>query len=147
MEVMVVMLISGITITLAYSAWLMVQKQYLKFSQRSNALSEYRQLDQILAADILKSETVEYSGSGIILKGKQELRYEASSDWILRKGINVDSFKVYPIRIKAKLKDREVSNDFAEEIYIQCVLDERELEISFLKQYAADFWMTRSGNK
>lgn len=87
LELVVVLALSGIVMATVYSVYLVVQKQYKTFYDRSTALGSYTQLKQDMQIQFLKSSRVSFSTDSALLTCETEsavVRYVFMDTCVLR---------------------------------------------------------------
>ena len=142
LEVTIAMLLAGITITIAFTAYSMISRSYRQYDEKNKLISLSMQLNKLLQKDLLEGEMVLQAEEGILVRGKQgSIRYSFHPDFIVRDQyeLQVDTFKIRNQDLKCFFEEREsVFEGLADKITFTTFTDGKAVSQVFLKQYSSE---------
>ncbi len=145
-EMMVVMLISALSIGIAYTCYTIFSNHYLSYKKRSDELAAYVLLDKLLTKDISVSKKVEKTTEGIncVLK-KETIKYEFYNGYILRRSTILDTFRIEttatPVCKRVGLVEN-IPGALIDEMSMEALYKGEKLYFYYKKRYGADVLMS-----
>jgi hypothetical protein len=136
-EMTVVMLLSTIVISMAYFAFELLSKRYVKYKAQTEVYYKLTLLDQLLSKDFFTADSIKaYGGNLRTFQGEVISDYEFVGHYILRRAANqTDTFYFQVVKHELLYQEMPVSSD---ELIDQCKLnllfENRNLEYVYSKQ-------------
>jgi hypothetical protein len=144
-EMLVVMLISSLSIGITYTCYTIFSNHYLTYKKSSDELANYILLDKLLTKDISASKKTEKTPEGICcIFQKENICYEFYDSYILRKGIDTDTFSMIAAEspvFKRLGKIENIPGALIQEINLVAVYKGEKLYFYYSKNYGANILM------
>jgi prepilin-type N-terminal cleavage/methylation domain-containing protein len=141
-ELIIVMLISSVVITIAYTGLGVFYRQYTQFKHTQEAVSQTLLLDRLLTLDFSNCNYVEKKEGGITcVYADKEIAYQLTDEYILRtEKQTADTFFMPNLRYQTFFLQEEVymAEKMIDELGIDYLHSEENLHVSYTKKYAAD---------
>lgn len=145
-EMMVVMLVSSLSIGIAYTCYTIFTNHYLSYKKHSDELAEYIVMDKLLTKDISSCGKMEKTNDGILcLYKKKKVQYEFHETYVLRRAEIIDTFHVYPLGepvFKRLGKKENIPGALLEEVSFDTKYKDERLYFYYKKQYGVDVLMS-----
>jgi Tfp pilus assembly protein PilE len=94
LELAITMLLSALVISIAYTAYRMVNQSYLSFTIKNNHSADLMRLDNLLKKDFFRADQITCDSAGILCHLKDHsVCYIFTRDFIIRKAGLTDTFK------------------------------------------------------
>src|ERR1700761_349032 len=96
MEMVIAMLIAAIVIGMTYAVYTIVVRSCRSFDDRHRQMAALLQLNKLLKKDIEEADLVSRTDTDLITlkRADQTLTYRIRSGWIVRVGVEADTFKM-----------------------------------------------------
>ncbi|WCT13654.1 PulJ/GspJ family protein [Mucilaginibacter jinjuensis] len=95
MEVVIAALVATLVITMAYTAYLMMNHAYLNFTNKNDDMQVLLRLDQLLKRDFNHSQRIMRDKQNLLFEDStQTVRYEIGPEFIIRSALISDTFKI-----------------------------------------------------
>ena len=138
----VVMLLSGIVITISFKSFDILSKSYLDFKNSQQALADLATLDRLLVLDFMRSGEVRKTDRGFkaIFKNS-EINYLVDPDYLIRKqATRTDTFRLYMQALEVKFKHVAVPEPgrLLDEISFQNLYRKEVQQFHYRKNYGTD---------
>lgn len=102
MEVTISMLVAAIVVAMAYSAYGIIVRSWLGFTEKNQQMAVVLRLDELLRRDLEKATLVEQEQGGIAIGGGERfVHYQIGPEQVLRIGSITDTFKIKPLNFQA----------------------------------------------
>ena len=102
MEVTISMLVAAIVVAMAYSAYGIIAKSWLGFTEKNRQMAVVLCLDELLRRDFEKATLVEQEQGGILISGGERfVQYQIGPEQVLRISSITDTFKIKPLNLQA----------------------------------------------
>ncbi|TMI63743.1 MAG: hypothetical protein E6H07_13315 [Bacteroidetes bacterium] len=138
-ELIMTLLISGIVITIAFYAFLFVNKQFGHYIARSNQMNEYALFKKALETDLNRSAFLVDSAGILVCKmyANSDVIYFTSDDLIIRYNeIATDSFRIKNTGFTASFVTG--TDKIMNGLLVKLVLMGQDIEMKFDKNYSAE---------
>ena len=139
-EVTVAMLLAGISILIALTAYQLVSRSYFRFDEKNQAMSEFLVVDRLLKKDIHEAFKIINTGEGIALETQRgTVSYEFEHAYILRNqyGIRKDTFFIRTNAWSTMFENETVIiTELADEIIIETEMMKRSSILHYKKSYS-----------
>jgi len=135
LEVTITMLIAGIVISIAYTAYGIISKSFLEFKSKNEDMAMIANIDHLLKRDFDRADMILSGNSGIELRqyGKSVIYYEFANAYIVRKSITTDTFKVVSRDVKMYFEHQAMNS--SEDMDTTDAGSNRIDELSFMIDY------------
>lgn len=133
MEVTIAMLLSALVIGISYTVFSLVTRTYRTYQLKHQEMANVLRLDELLQMDFGRAEVVLKDTDGIALKNSNRvIKYSFYPDYVLRRGITVDTFRVKTDSITMLFESKALNglNDIEEDNR----MDELAMLISLQKE-------------
>lgn len=141
-EMVIVMIISGIIISIAYFSFFIIAQRFNSFSSSSRSLMEIGTLNNLLAEDFNDAKSVNVEGDEIlVIKDSSSIHYLFEEEYILRQQESlIDTFKLIAEKKKYYLNNREffLYAGKIDELEFNCEYNKELFYFHFKKNYGAD---------
>jgi len=116
MEVTITMLISAILIGITYTAFSIISRSYHSFDNKHKDMAVVLRLDELLQKDFNRAEIVLKDTDGIaMMDSSRIIKYRFTSDYVLRIGLVIDTFKVKTDSVSTAFENTMVNEMKADE--------------------------------
>lgn len=141
MEVTIAMLLSAISMMIAYTAYHLVSQSYLDYSSKQKHLAEFLSADRLLKMDILNGEKVLKSDDGLIIESERGvITYVFGEAYLLRNQfeLRTDTFNLQ-VRIQdISFESMPVQDgELLDRVGLEMSLEGAELALVYRKQYSS----------
>jgi len=148
LEVTITMLIAGIVISIAYTAYGIISKSFLGFKSKNEDMAMIANIDHLLKRDFDRADMILSGNSGIELRqyGKPVIHYEFANAYIVRRSITTDTFKVINRDVKMYFEhqgksiseDTDATNENRiDELSLMIDYKDEAISCNFYKQYSS----------
>jgi hypothetical protein len=152
MEVTIVMLVSAIVIAITYTAFSIVNRSLRAFNRQHQDMAIVLQLDRVLRIDIDRAELMLRDTDGVILKNSSRtIKYQFVSDYVLRKELSIDTFKVKIDSISTTFENKQVNvteerqdESRVDELDVNIHLQNENIPYYYHKQYSSENLINRN---
>ncbi|MGX5689530.1 hypothetical protein [Arcticibacter tournemirensis] len=142
LEVTIAMLLAGITIGIAYTAYTVVGRSYSEYDLKNKKVAEFVLLNKLLKKDIAESEKAVRLGEGISLEGARgTIQYAFSPAFITRNQheLQTDTFYVKNSNLLMTFEDKPTEEGkLADKISFTAELEGSAISMAFTKQYSSE---------
>ena len=151
-ELVVVMILSGIIIGIVYSAYQIVSSQYENYRKANNQNTSMAVLTLLLNRDFSTAYSIKKEGERISFFDQENkvCSYAFAEDFIIRSTNAVeDTFHIHTFNIEVLFLNQPQSSytGLIDEVYFESMIFEEQQLFRFKKQYAADVLMgSETGN-
>jgi len=145
MEVTIAMLLSALVIGISYTVFSLVTRSYRTYQLKHQEMATVLRLDELLQMDFGRAEVILKDTGGIALKNSNRvIKYGFYPDYVLRRGITVDTFRVktdsitmsFESKVLDNLKDIEEDNR-VDELAILVSLQKEKIPYYYHKIYSS----------
>jgi len=145
MEVTIAMLLSAIVIGITYTVFSIVTRSYHNYNLKHKGMAGMLRLDELLQKDFERAEIILKDTDGIVIKSPaHQIRYRFYSDYVLRIGPAVDTFKIKNDSLVTSFESKVISatgiNDEQnrlDELSIQLNLQNEKIPYYYHKTYSS----------
>lgn len=141
LEISVALLLSGVLVSIAYSGFGYLTKQYFRNDEKSTAYAEINRLNALLKKDFLMSEKIMGKGEKLEIKYKDKNTVYVFDQYILRTQAEVtDTFHVEPETYTYGFSGQEqfISGGLVDELQLHFTYKSRTFTAVFSKTYGTD---------
>ncbi len=147
-ELLVAMALSGIVIGIIYSAFMIIEKQYLLSKSREQQIHQLKKLDFVLENDFNEAESITKNQNEINLRKENNLNYivyTLEEKYILRTKMNmIDTFWLQINVLETKFLNQEIiTNDFIDELNMEARVFNERLFFTYRKKYASQAYVNK----
>lgn len=106
-ELVLGMLLATIVIGMAYYASSIFMRLYQGYSKTNQVQAELVLFKKVMAKDVERAAVLELSEGELLLKGPKAellLSYETGNDWVLRRALSADTFKLKDVRVQGSFE-------------------------------------------
>jgi len=133
MEVTIAMLLSALVIGISYTVFSLVTRTYRTYQLKHQEMANVLRLDELLQMDFGRAEVILKDTDGIALKNSNRvIKYSFYPDYVLRRGITVDTFRVKTDSITISFENKPL--DDLKDIEEDNRMDELAMLISLQKE-------------
>ena len=141
-ELVVVMIISGILFSIAYFSFFIISQRFNHFSSASSSVMEISNLQTILNKDFDEAEFLQLQGDDLIVKKDSlELLYHFEEDYLLRTQLDqVDTFHI-PIENKSYYFKNAIyylNTGYIDELEFTSEYHDEKFHFHFHKDYSTE---------
>ncbi|MBO9702109.1 MAG: prepilin-type N-terminal cleavage/methylation domain-containing protein [Sporocytophaga sp.] len=140
-EMIVTMLITSVTISIAYSSFRIINGQFGQYKSRSHRNYELVLLDKFMMKDFTNSIRVIRNTEGYSCQYlDKSIDYEFEESYILRKSNLTDTFKLKIVEPKFYFMNEEefVPGALIDKVEFTGIIEEESLSFLYKKEYGAD---------
>lgn len=145
MEMMVVMVVSAVAITICFTCFNLIQRQFLRFKDRQEAFAVHLEIDRLMTKDFSDCRQILKMQQGCSFRyAWRTVRYEFMDGMIVRlDSARSDTFSIPFSGIEMRQGGRDVveEGEMIDALRLQFLIDDEEFSLSFQKQYGADSWL------
>ncbi len=110
MEVTISMLVAAIVVAMTYSAYGIITRSWLGFTEKNQQMAIVLRLDELLRRDFEKASFVEQEQGGIIIQdGELTVHYQIGLEQVVRISSVIDTFKVDPSPFQVYFEGKAIS--------------------------------------
>jgi Tfp pilus assembly protein PilE len=145
-EMIVTMLITGVTISIAYSSFRIINGQFGQYKARSQRNYEVVLLDKFMMKDITEAVRVVRNTNGFsCLYIDKTIDYTFESTYILRKSTLADTFNINVLEPKFTFMDEEefVPGALVDRVEFAGVIEDETIPFIYIKEYGADILLDK----
>ena len=133
MEVTIAMLLSALVIGISYTVFSLVTRSYRTYQLKHQEMAIVLRLDELLQMDFSRAEVILKDTDGIALKNSNRvIKYIFYPDYVLRRGITVDTFRVKTDSITMSFENKTL--DDLKDIEEDNRMDELAMLVSLQKE-------------
>nr|WP_121273812.1 hypothetical protein [Pedobacter schmidteae] len=139
-ELVLGMLLAAIVIGMAYYASSIFIRLFDGYSKINSAQSELVLFKKVLSKDVERAAEVRLLDNELLLKdeaGSLMLSYEMGPDWVLRKGMLVDTFKLDSVLLKGTFEGRVSESGLTDALVFSLLQEKEPCLIEVNKHYSA----------
>ncbi|TKC09085.1 hypothetical protein [Pedobacter frigoris] len=141
MEVTISMLVAGIAIAIAFTAFRIVSGSYSGFTKKQEKVAALTTLDKVLKQDFLKADSIVRTEDGLVLKVKEGLiTYQFDDQYLVRDQLSLrqDTFKM-PVHELVLSFEKRVSEagDRVDQLSFKTEADGDLIPLQYQKIYSA----------
>jgi len=145
-EMIVTMLITSVTISIAYSSFRIINGQFGLYKSRSHRNYELVLLDKFMMKDFTNAARVIRNAEGYSCQyPDKEIDYEFEESYILRKSNLTDTFKLKLMEPKFYFMNEEefVPGSLIDKVEFTGIIEEESLSFLYKKEYGADILLEK----
>lgn len=149
-ELLIVMMISGITISMTFTCYSIIRQQFSKYKKESIVVMETVDLEKTLSLDFYKGKLVQRIENGFMIDRRDyKVSYEYFGKKLLRTmPMRTDTFQIDVKFIEVKMENVVVeSDDYIDEVLIVCGEEDNAKTYHHHIWYSAEDYMTMKQNK
>jgi prepilin-type N-terminal cleavage/methylation domain-containing protein len=143
MELIVVMVLSAIVVSIAYTSFDIISKQYLRYKKSHEEISKILMFDLVLTKDFKNSVFVSLDDDGIVCNySDRKINYQIDEHFVVRQENDVlDTFKVRVTDFQSDFSGIRVTDPGQLINHFEFVqqYDDADYLYAYQKEYAADF--------
>lgn len=152
LELVIAMLLSALVIGITYSAYTITGQTYQRFRQQNDTSQRLILLDELLAKDISRADTVYHSADGLLIRRDSTLiTYTIDSSRVIRSAGRIDTFHM-PVKGANYLFEQQPVTflpplqeaDRIDEIYFIITWKKRDFVYHYHKDYSSADLITRN---
>ena len=141
-EVTIAMVIAGISIAIAFTAYRLVSQSYKQYDDKNKKLAEAMLLNKLLSKDFLQSQQVISTVDGLLLKMPGgEINYHFQPEFILRDqyGLETDTFFIAASQPHCLFKGNDAAEgDLTDQLTFSARVRDESLAYGFNKEYSSE---------
>ena len=145
MEMMVVMVVSAVAITICFTCFNLIQRQFLRFRDSQEAFAVHLEIERLMTKDFSDCRHVFKMRQGCSFRyALRTVHYEFMDGAIIRSdSARRDTFNLPFSGVEMLQSGRDVveEGEMIDALRLQFLIDEEEFSLSFQKQYGADSWL------
>jgi hypothetical protein len=145
MEMVIVMLLSGIVISISFKSFDILSKSYMDFKGSQDTIAQYATLDRLLTLDFMRCREVRKTEDGLdLIFTGSKIQYTILPDLLLRRQASLtDTFKLVAENISLKFKKNECKTEghLVDEFLFEDNYRQELETYHYTKQYGADILM------
>ena len=142
LEVTVAMLLSAVSIAIAYTAFSILNKSYKGFDSRNKELAEFVLADKLLKRDFSEAKRLTRSETGIIMQlDSGIISYDFNEEYILRDqyGLRTDTLHLATIERRFTFEQEESNVDsLVDKVQLNTVAGKEPVSLVYSKMYSAE---------
>lgn len=145
MEITITMLLAAIVISITYTAYTIISKSYIGFTNKNKDISTVVQLDKLLKKDFYKASAISRDNQKILFKtDSADIIYEFGPDMVTRTQGIIDTFKIQTATMNTTFESQPL-NDFPttdrpnllDDMEWKIVLQNEKIPYHYHKQYSS----------
>lgn len=146
MEITITMLLAAIVISITFTAYLIVSRSYLGFTNKNKDMAMVVQLDQLLKRDFHKASSISRDKQKILFRvDSTDIIYEFEPDLVTRTQGITDTFKIQTETISATFENQPLNNELPptdklnllDDLAWKIILQNEKIPYHYHKQYSS----------
>lgn len=145
-EMIVTMLITSVTISIAYSSFRIINGQFGQYKTRSHRNYELVLLDKFMMKDFTNALRIIKNADGYSCQYQDKIiNYEFEDSFILRKSNLTDTFKLKIVEPKFYFMNEEefVPGSLIDKVEFTGIIEDESLPFLYKKEYGADILLEK----
>ena len=139
-EMTVVMLLSTVVISMAYFAFELLSKRYLKYKAQTEVYYKLTLLDQLLSKDFFLADSIKTDGEMLhTFQGNTICKYEFSQKYVVRQAASQTDTFYCKIQKHELLYNQQpiLPGDIVDQLNLSLLFEEKKLDYIYSKHYDA----------
>ncbi|HEY8402746.1 MAG TPA: hypothetical protein VIK89_15865 [Cytophagaceae bacterium] len=144
MEMIVVMLLGGIVISIAFTSFRILSTQYNHYQKSNGEIADIALLNKLMSRDISEAEMLVRTYDGFECRGgRRRVVYQLDGHYLLRHYLITDTFPIKPLEVKFSFlgQPQEIPEYPIDQFEFSGGVGDEVLFFSFQKLYGADILM------
>ncbi|WP_090473753.1 hypothetical protein [Mucilaginibacter sp. OK268] len=146
MEITITMLLAAIVISITYTAYTIISKSYLGFTNKNKEMTEAVQLDKLLKNDFYKASLISRDNQKILFRiDSTDIRYEFAPDRVTRTQGITDTFKIQTETMSTSFDHQPLQDDpqatdrpgLLDEMEWKIILQNQKIPYHYHKPYSS----------
>ncbi len=150
-EMTVVMLLSAIVISMAYFAFELLSRRYVKYKEQSEVFYKVTLLDQLLSRDFFVSDSIKSEGEILkVYKADITSDYHFGSKYVVRQFSGQTDTFYFNVEKKELLYNQQLiadGNSMTDQLNLTLLLNGKVLEYNYIKHYSAAIRINKALNE
>ncbi len=145
MEITITMLLAAIVISITYTAYTIISKSYIGFTNKNKDISTVVQLDKLLKKDFYKALAISRDNQKILFKtDSADIIYEFEPDMVTRTQGITDTFKIQTETMNTTFESQPLNDlpttdtpNLLDDMEWKIILQNEKIPYHYHKQYSS----------